>query len=243
MPKMAVQANMGNSMNDISKAIEIEAPDQDDRIEYEKSLRNAVAKMEALPPTATLADKSRIDLDIAEAKTGLGETAEAWELARNAFDIFMEEELWQEAIEACEVMYKTDAPAAVTALCHGIWLSITYPVNPQTTITMLNHFIDDTPDNSDGAAVAAAVAHYIAGVRASDEEYEGLSFLTREMLVRVAERHSNVKSQQEFDIWMARLELNDPKAFLPRMSRILDVLVLDQWWIDRDALRAKLPAE
>ena len=230
-------------MSNNDSAIKIEAPDHDDRVEYEKTLREAVSRLESLPASATAVDKARIDLDIAEAKTGLGETAEAWELSRAAFDIFMENEMWQDAIESCEVMYNTGAPANIVALCHGIWLSVTYPVKPQTTITMINYMIDETPDNSDGAAVAAAVAHYIAGIRASDEEYESLSFITRNMLVRVAERHSQVKSQQELDMWMMKLELNDPQVFLPRLGRVLDIIVIDQWWIDRDALRAKLPQE
>ena len=230
-------------MSDEKPAIVVDAPDHDDRVEYEKQLREAVSRAETLPPVATPVDRARIDLDVAQARTGLGETAEAWELARKAFDVFIDAEAWQDAVEACEVMYNTGEPANITALCHGIWLSVTYPVEPQTTITMINYFIDETPDNSDGAAVAAAVAHYVAGVRASDEEYESISFLTRNMLVRVAERHSQVKSQEELDMWMMKLELNDPKVFLPRFGRVLDIIVIDQWWIDRDALRAKLPQE
>ena len=230
-------------MSNDSNVIKIDAPDHDDRLAYEKTLRDAVNRMEALPSTATPVDKARIDLDIAEARIGLGEAAAAWELSRKAFDTFIDAELWQDAIESCEVMYNTGAPANIVALCHGIWLSVTYPVKPQTTITMINYMIDETPNNSDGAAVAAAVAHYIAGIRASDEEYEGLSFLTRNMLVRVAERHSQIKSQQELDMWMMKLELNDPQVFLPRFGRVLDIIVIDQWWIDRDALRARLPQE
>jgi hypothetical protein len=224
-----------------TSAIKIDAPDHDDRVEYEKRLHEAIQHLEALPVSATPTDKARINLDIAEAKTGLGQTAEAWELARSAFDTFIENENWQDAIESCEVMYQTGEPANITALCHGIWLSVTYPVKPQTTITMVNYMIDETPDNSDGAAVAATVAHYIAGIRANDAEYESLSFLTRNMLVKVAERHSQIKSQEELDMWMMKLELNDPAVFLPRLGRVLEIIVIDQWWIDRDALRSKLP--
>ena len=229
------------SMLNDTPAIKIDAPDQDDRKEYEQRLHEAIQHMEALPPSASPVDKARIDLDIAEAKTGLANTAEAWELARRAFDTFIENGQWQDAIESCEVMYQTGEPANIVALCHGIWLSVTYPVKPQTTITMINYMIDETPDNSDGAAVAAAVAHYIAGIRASDEEYESLSFLTRNLLVKVAERHSQIKSQEELDMWMMKLELNDPEVFLPRLGRVLDIIVIDQWWIDRDQLRSQIP--
>ena len=40
---------------------------------------------------------------------------------------------------------------------------------------------------------------------------------------------------------MERLELNDPDKFLVRLRNVVDVLVQDQWWIDREAIQAELP--
>ena len=211
------------------------------RINFEKHLQEAIRHLEALPETATAADRARVQLDIAEAKTGLGQAEEAWQLAREALDVLVAEEAWQEAVEACEVLYHTEQPDNIIALAHGIWLSVTYPVNPQTSLVMLNYFIDETPDNSDGAAVAAATARYLVDLRASDMEHEGLEFLTRNMLVRVAERHSKVDSQELLDFWMERMQLKNPEDFLPKMSKALDVVVGDKWWFDRDALRSRLP--
>jgi len=31
--------------------------------------------------------------------------------------------------------------------------------------------------------------------------------------------------------------------FLPRLGMVIDVIVQDNWWIDRDALRARLPVQ
>lgn len=167
----------------------------------------------------------------------------AWELAKEAFDLFVAEKLWQDAVEACEVLYQTGEPAAAVALAHGAWLGITYPIEPKTTLTMLNYIVDETPSNSDGAAVAAATAHYIVSVRASDEEFADLSFLSRNLVAKVAERHSEVTTQDALDIWMQKLELKDPAAFLPRMGRVLDIIIIDQWWIDREELRQELPVQ
>jgi len=40
---------------------------------------------------------------------------------------------------------------------------------------------------------------------------------------------------------MDKLELNDPAKFLPKLAQVIDAIVAGDWWIDRDALRAKLP--
>ncbi len=222
-------------------SIIVDATSQETRDEYVRQLNLSIEKLKALPADASPRDRAVLNLDMAEARIGLGETAQAWELARDAFDVFVANQAWQEAVEACEVMYNTNEPANDIALAHGIWLAITYPVSAQTSVTMLNYLIDETPANSDGAAVAAATAHYVVSLRASDEEFESLDFLTRNMITRVAERHGEVKTQEALDAWMARLELNDPKTFLPRMGRVLDIIVMDKWWIDRDKLRDELP--
>jgi hypothetical protein len=110
---------------------------------------------------------------------------------------------------------------------------------------MLQHLVDETPPDSDGAAVAAAVATYIVDLRAEGKQREDLKFFTNQLMGAVARRHTNgaCDTQELFDIWIQRLELNDPAKFLPRLSKIVDVLVPEgQWWFDRDALREKIPA-
>ncbi|MGF1642063.1 MAG: hypothetical protein ACFCUJ_00355 [Thiotrichales bacterium] len=231
-------------MNDsqLTGDIAIDFSPDDAQAEYAALLREAEQRLTTLPTTASDVERARVHLDIATARTGMAEANAAWDLARQALDTFVAAEAWQDAVEACEVLYKTELPAAAAALAHGVWLAVTYPVQPITTITLLMHVVEETPPNSDGGAVAAAVAHYIAGVRAgSDAEFESLSFLTRNELAKVAARHSTVTTQEQLDFWVAKLELNDPAKFLPRLGRVLDLIVGEHWWFDRDALRQRLP--
>ena len=68
-------------------------------------------------------------------------------------------------------------------------------------------------------------------------------FYTNQLLATVARRHSNVHDQEAFSKWFKKLELEDSAKFLPRLRNIVDVLVQDEWWIDRDAIQAKLPVQ
>jgi hypothetical protein len=166
---------------------------------------------------------------------------EAWESARAAFDIYLAKEDWQGAVEACEVMFTSEQPGSLVALGQGIWLAVTFPMDPELTVSMLHHIVEETPDDSDGAAVAAATAHYVADLRAEGKQRDDLLFFTNNLIGTVARRHSNVQSQEAFDFWIRKLELDDPAKFLVRMRNVLDVLVQDEWWFDRDALRERLP--
>ena len=180
-------------------------------------------------------------LDMADALLALEQKAEAWQAARDSFDIFLQQEAWQEAVEACNVMYQTEQSESISALGQGIWLAVTYPIEADTTVTMLHNVVDDTPKDADGAAVAAATAHYIAHLRTTGQKQESLGFLTTHVLGEVAKRHSGVDNQEAFNMWLARLQLDKPEELLPRMAKIIDVMVGENWWFDRDELRAKLP--
>ncbi len=180
-------------------------------------------------------------LDAGRLLVELGRGEEAWERGRAAFDLYAAEESWEGAVQACDVMFQADRPESLAALGQGLWLTVTFPMDPELSVAMLQHVIDETPPDSDGAAVAAVVARYLVDMRAQDRQREDLEFYTNQMLATVARRHSDVDDQQAFDAWFRRLELNDPALFLPRMRNVVDVLVQDEWWIDREELQKKLP--
>lgn len=201
---------------------------------YQQQLAN-------LPATAGATERAAIQLDIAETHLALEEKETAWNVAREALTDFLENEQWQEAVEAYNVMFQAEQPASLSALAQGVWLAVTFPISANTTVAMLQHIVDETPNDSDGAAIAAIMAHYIADIRSSDEEHHSLTFLTQNILGKVAKRHSNINTQAELDAWIQKLELNKPDVFIPRLGAILDIMAEDHWWYDRDALRQKIP--
>lgn len=198
--------------------------------------------LEALPADCTPIERARIQLDIAETLLGLQKKKESWDIGRKIFDVFVAEEAWPDAIETCDVLFQCEQPESLIALANGIWLSITYPVPAQLTVAMLQHVIDETPDDSDGAAVAAMAAHYIADLRTEGDEHKSLTFFTNQIVAGVAKRHRGIENDPEMiKMWIEILELNDVNELLSRLSVMLDTIVGDNWWFDRDALRAKLP--
>ncbi len=223
--------------------IDSSTPDQS-KEDIQKYLDKKQAAYDALEASASPIDRARLQLDVAEALVGMGRADESWEKARSAMDTFIELEQWQDAVESCDVLYQSAQPASLVALAHGVWLSVTYPVDPQLTVNMLGYVVDETPGKADGAAVAAVAAHYVADVRSEGDQHKSLTFLTKQMLANVAKEHSGVEDQEGLSAWMERLELLDPDVFLPRLSLVLGAIVpAEDWWFDRDALRAKIPQQ
>jgi hypothetical protein len=185
--------------------------------------------------------RAELLLDYGHTCLELQKNFEAWQVGQQAFDIFAPAENWEGAVLACEVMFGAEQPSSLVALGNAVWLAVTFPIEPELSVLMLNHIVDETPDDSDGGAVAAAAAHYLVDLRAKGKDRENLLFFTKQLLATVARRHSNVESQADFDAWVKKLELDSPDDFFGRLAQVLNVMVQDDWWVDRDALRAKLP--
>lgn len=210
----------------------------------ESALEERQNKLLAMKADVAPVQRAELQLETADImlelnKPGMPEAA--WGLAKESFLIYLKAKNWEAAVQSCDTLYRTELPAAVTALGNGLWLAITYPIDAEVSLLMLNNLIEDTPKKSDGAAVAATVAHYIADFRLSGEKRESVMFLTTNLLSKVAERHSKVNSQGQLNFWMDKLELNEPAIFLPRMGQVVEALVEGNWWYDRDSLRDELP--
>jgi len=209
-----------------------------ERVALQKHLDEKIHELNALK-NATPLGRARMQLDIAEILSNLERKPEAWDFAREAFEVALKNDAWQDAVEACNVLYQTEQDDSIAALGMGVWLAVSFPVDPELTLAMLLHIVDETPNNSDGAALAAVAARYVIDLRAADDTHESQGFLANNLIAMVAQRHSNVRDQGALDKWLDRLELRDPQVFLPRLGQVVNIMVGDKWWFERDELRNK----
>jgi hypothetical protein len=217
---------------------------EDAEVSLEKireQLAAALEELKGLPEDVHPLQKIELQTKIAGTLVDLQRGEEAFTIARDAFDACIAHEYWEDAVKACNAMFLAEQPDSLAALGQGVWLSVTFPIDPELTVLMLNHIVDETPDDSDGAALAAVAAKYVVDMRTEGKQHDDLSFYVNNLLAAVARRHSDVETQEQFDYWFKKLELDDPAKFLPRLRNVVDVLVQEEWWVDREAIWAKLP--
>ena len=222
------------------------ADDSSDAKESTAKLESLVAnlrgELEALSRGAAPLRRADLLLQLGRALVRLERGDEAWAAAREAFDLYLAEQAWEGAAQCCDVLFLAEQPQSLAALGQGIWLAVTYPVDPELSVALLHRVVEETPPDADGAAVAAIVAYYVTDLRAQEPQREHLLLYANQVLATVARRHSAVDGQEPFNRWIQDMELNDPAKFLPRLRNVVDVLVQDEWWFDRDKLQAALPA-
>lgn len=225
--------NITELVNDAQDGLSAE-----ERAGLKKQLAGA---LQALEGAAEPLPRARLQLDIAELLNALERRKAAWDIAREAFFTAMQQESWRDAVEACDVLFQAGQEDSIAALGMGIWLAVTFPLDPEVTTAMLIHLIDETANDAEGAAVAAITARYVVDLRADDDQHKNLGFLVNNLIAMVAQRHSNVQNQDALDRWLDRMQLRDPQVFLPRLAQVVNAIVGDKWWFDRDVLRARLP--
>ena len=213
----------------------------DARVFFEKELQTLMQQLEHLGDKAELIEVADVKLGIARARLGLGEQQACWQEARPLLKIFIEAEQYQKAVEVCELLYLAEQDDSIIALGHGCWLAVTYPVEPALSVDMLSYIVEETPDNSDGAAVASVTALYLAELRAHNEEKESLMFLAKQLIAMVAKRHRGIEDEESIQIWIEMLELNNLDELFARLGKVIDAIVGQKWWIDRDDLSSRLP--
>ena len=125
-------------------------------------------QIEALSPGADALRRADLELQLGRALVRLEKGPEAWEAARKAFDLYLAGQAWEGAAQACDILFLADQPQSLAALGQGIWLAVTYPVDPELSVALLQHVVEETPPDSDGAAVAAVTVEQ-SGLFTADE--------------------------------------------------------------------------
>ncbi len=207
----------------------------------QQNLDQYMQHFNALAANSNELEKAKLMLDIAECHLGLDQQKEAHDWAEKTFQTFISNREWQLAVDCCDIIYNSGQDDSLIALGNGIWLAVTFPVDPNISVQMLHHIVDETPDDSDGAAVAAMLAHYLAETRADDKDHKNLTFLTNQITAQVAKRHRGIADEKTMQTWIKMYELDDVTKLLPKMAIILDTIVGENWWYDRDEIRSQLP--
>ncbi|SFV68238.1 hypothetical protein MNB_SUP05-5-995 [hydrothermal vent metagenome] len=171
-------------------------------------------------------------LEIARLQVEQYEGKKAWDNGFKAFDIAIKKHFWELATESCDVMFLSEGPDALVALGHALWLGITFPIDPELTVAMLQHLIDESPKESETRAVAASVALFIATSRAGKDS--DLVLFTNQMLAGVADSHSHITDQGSFDVWRKAMELDNIDILLSKLSGAINQLIKENWWVNKD---------
>lgn len=143
------------------------------------------------------------------------------------------------AAAACLAMYESGQEESISALGHAVWLVVACPVNPEQVLQAMRSLVEETPENSDGAAVAAMLGYFLVEKRSLGGNRERHVFLARQLVAEVAKRHRGITDEETIGVWVQMYDLDDVDLLLERLKRIL-AAIIPQWWFDREDFLQRL---
>ena len=112
---------------------------QESSVLLEAQLAEFKRQMLELPPNYHPLARADLLLQIGRTLIRLEKNQDAWDAGREAFDIFTVREAWEGAVQACDILFLSDPPESLAALGQGIWLTVTFPMDPELSVAMLQH--------------------------------------------------------------------------------------------------------
>lgn len=169
----------------------------------------------------------------------LGHNQEAWEIGREAFLGFLDEDDWQSAAEVCDTLYQTAHENSLGALAQGIWLSLHRPITAATAAVLLFHLLQEMPEESQEISLIAATILFLSVSRPDTGKQKRLIRIAGGILIKQA-NHEDIQDRKRFEQWLKQHSLDQPNWFLPKLHNILFGLIQDDWWFDHDHLGTEL---
>ena len=99
-------------------------------------------QLAGLSPGAGSLRRADLLLQLGRALVRLEMRPEAWAMAREAVDLYLADQAWEGAAQACDILFLSDQPESLAALGQGIWLAVTYPIDPELSVALLQHVVD-----------------------------------------------------------------------------------------------------
>ncbi|HIJ84290.1 MAG TPA: hypothetical protein HPQ00_08810, partial [Magnetococcales bacterium] len=152
-----------------------------------------------------------------------------------------EEGNWEEVFKQLKTMsLRFKNTEIYKALAQRIWVGLKTETPASEVVLALFHLLNTLGPRHDVAGPIAALAHFMAKHRTPDHPDRDLAMgQAQQMFHRVCEE-KGVVGEEAFKIWVKHSRLDDPNHYVPIVMHLLDVMVGDVWWFDRDLLQKEL---
>lgn len=167
--------------------------------------------------------------------------AEEWNEDRKALHTFSHAGQWEEALKILKrLSTKHKNHEIYKALAQRIWVGLKTQTPAIEVVQSLFHLLNTLGARHEMAPIICALAHLLAKHRTPDHEDRDLAIGQSQQMFSIVCDSLNIVGEEAFQIWIKANRLNDPDHYLPMLLKGLEIMVGDEWWIDKDGLQKEL---
>ncbi|MBF0296330.1 MAG: hypothetical protein HQL96_14165 [Magnetococcales bacterium] len=166
---------------------------------------------------------------------------EEWNEDRKSLDQLSRAGEWSEALKILKrLSTKHKNHQIYSALAQRIWVALKTDAPAIEVVQGLFHLLNTLGPRHELAPDICALAHLIAKHRTPDHPDRDLAIGQAQQMFSVVCDTLKVIGDEAFRIWVTANRLDQPDFYTAKVLKGLEIMVGDEWWIDREALQRGL---
>ncbi|MEO5376394.1 MAG: hypothetical protein H7832_01210 [Magnetococcus sp. DMHC-6] len=166
---------------------------------------------------------------------------EQWRQDRQAVILFSQNGQWEEALNRLKTLStKYRNHHLYSALAQRVWVALKWQVPASEAVLALFHLLNTLGAKHELAGPLAALAHLLAKHRTPNHPDRELALGQAQQMFSLICHHQLIESDEAFQAWVQENQLDQPDFYIPQIMNGLEVMVGEDWWIDREALQKSL---
>ncbi|MBF0192129.1 MAG: hypothetical protein HQL99_13465 [Magnetococcales bacterium] len=167
--------------------------------------------------------------------------AEEWNENRIAIDQLSRQGQWPEVLELLRrLTTKHKNNEIYKALAQRVWVGLKTQAPAIEVVQSLYHLLNTLGPTHELAPAVCALAQLLAIHRTPDHPDQELAIGHTQQMFSMVCGALNITGDEEFQNWVKAKQLDEPDLFIPEIIRMLEMMVGDDWWIDREGLQKEL---
>ena len=169
---------------------------------------------------------------------------EEWRLNKAAVARFSRNGHWQETLELLTNLSKKQKTHEIyKALAQRVWVALKCDIAVTDVVLALFHLLNTLGPRHEIAGPVVALAHLMAKHRTPDHPDQALAQAQAQQMFSLVLDAAGIEGDEAFGKWVTDNRLDDPNHYVPIVLNGLEIMVGDDWWIDREALQKSAMGE
>ena len=169
---------------------------------------------------------------------------EEWRLNKAAVARFSRNGHWREALDLLTNLSKKQKTHEIyKALAQRVWVALKSDVAGTDVVLALFHLLNTLGPKHEIAGPVAALAHLMAKHRTPDHPDQALAQAQAQQMFSLVLDAAGIVGEEAFGKWVAHNRLDDPSHYVPIVLNCLEIMVGDDWWIDKEMLQRSAMGE
>lgn len=166
---------------------------------------------------------------------------EEWEMNKQAIKRYAKQGQWEEVLKNLVILStKRKNNEVFQAIGQRVWVALKSDASVTDAVLALHQLLHTFGVKHEVAPHIAALAQLVSHHRTPDDPDAPLAQGQVQQMFAIVCEEVGVVGEEAFQKWVVENRLDDPEYVATVVFRALELMINDDWWIDRGALQKEM---